>query len=656
MLRIARPSQARSSQRSLLSFVTATCLLSASVIPAVAAPTAQATQPKASAAAQASHTAQISNTAQTAQAAPMAYNRFIITYTDEAKNAASADATADQIDWSAAAGTQQATWSDALYAGITSEVQSIDELLNIKTSYVRSTALDASVVTTSAELTPAQAQQYMDALSANSKVASVSPDMRRYATVDNTSEPVKINDPKMNRMWSLTGEKGVSALEAWGTTRGKGVTVAVLDSGITAHPDLDANVLPGYDFIAESAFSNDGNGRDSDPTDAGNWTVDNQCFTGSKATASDWHGTHVAGTIAAIANNNEGIAGVAPEAKIVPVRVLGACGGFDSDITDGIIWAAGGSVRGVPANQNPAQVINMSIGSEGTCTTPYRQAIAQANKRGSIVVVAAGNNNFDASKSSPGNCEDVITVGATDKNGKRSYFSNYGSRVDVSAPGGDRRYWGGGILSTLNAGKTAPGKADYAEYQGTSMAAPHVAGIVALMKAVDPKLTYAQAKKALQSTSQGIECDQSACGSGIVNAARAVQQVRSDREAADAAAAEAARKKAEEEAARKKAAEEAARKKAEEAARKKAEEDAKRQQAPAPKATPAPKVTPAPKTRTRPSRPVTRPSYPSRPRHGHTPRYRSWYGASANTYPSSGYPSSAYPNTGYLGFATGNRR
>ena len=634
MLRIARPSQARSSQRSLLSFVTATCLLSASVIPAVAVPTTQVSQPKAS---QASTAAQVSNTAQATQSAPVAYNRFIITYTDEAKNAASTDATADQIDWSAAAGTQQATWSDALYAGITSDVQSIDELLNIKTSYVRSTALDASVVTTSAELTPAQAQQYMNALSANSKVASVSPDMRRYATVDTTSEPVKINDPKMNRMWSLTGEKGVSALEAWGTTRGKGVTVAVLDSGITAHPDLDANVLPGYDFIAESAFSNDGDGRDSDPTDAGNWTVDNQCFTGSKATASDWHGTHVAGTIAAIANNNEGIAGVAPEAKIVPVRVLGACGGFDSDITDGIIWAAGGSVRGVPANQNPAQVINMSIGSEGTCTAPYRQAIAQAIKRGSIVVVAAGNNNFDASKSSPGNCEDVINVGATDKNGKRSYFSNYGSRVDVSAPGGDRRYWGGGILSTLNAGKTAPGKADYAEYQGTSMAAPHVAGIVALMKAVDPKLTYAQAKKVLQSTSQGVECDQSACGSGIVNAARAVQQVRSDREAADAAAAEAARKKAAEEAARKKA--------AEEAARKKAEEDAKRHQTPAPKVTPAP----APKTNrpvTRPSRPVTRPSYPSRPRHGHTPRYRSWYGSSANTYPSSGY----------LGFASGNHR
>ncbi|VTY02144.1 hypothetical protein [Rothia mucilaginosa] len=132
MLRIARPSQARASQRSLLSFVTATCLLSASVIPAVAVPTAQANQAKASQAAQASNTTQISNTVQATQSAPATYNRFIITYTDEAKNAASTDATADQIDWSAAAGTQQATWTDALYAGITSDVQSIDELLNIK--------------------------------------------------------------------------------------------------------------------------------------------------------------------------------------------------------------------------------------------------------------------------------------------------------------------------------------------------------------------------------------------------------------------------------------------------------------------------------------------------------------------------------------------
>jgi len=580
------------------------------------------------------------------------FNRFVITYTDSALNAGG-------INWASPAGTQVATWSDALYAGITSDVKSIDDLLKVKTSYVRTTAQKATVVTLSSKLTAEQAEKYMAALSSNASVASVEPDLLRRpnarpngrtkaaatqakpaAQAATTPEVTAPNDTLYPQQWNLHGTKGISAPEAWQTTQGAGVTVAVIDSGIVKHPDLDANVLPGYDFIAESAFSNDGNGRDSDPTDAGNWTVDNQCFTGSKATASDWHGTHVAGTIAAIANNNEGIAGVAPEAKIVPVRVLGACGGFDSDITDGIIWAAGGSVRGVPANQNPAQVINMSIGSEGTCTTPYRQAIAQANKRGSIVVVAAGNNNFDASKSSPGNCEDVINVGATDKNGKRSYFSNYGSRVDVSAPGGDRRYWGGGILSTLNAGKTAPGKADYAEYQGTSMAAPHVAGIVALMKAVDPKLTYAQAKKALQSTSQGVECDQSACGSGIVNAARAVQQVRSDREAADAAAVEAARKKAEEEAARKKA--------AEEAARKKAEEDAKRQQAPAPKVTPAPKAS---RPVTRPSRPVTRPSYPSRPRYGHTPRYRSWYGASANIYPNSGYP-----NNGYLGFATGNRR
>ena len=358
------------------------------------------------------------------------FNRFVITYTDSALNAGG-------INWASPAGTQVATWNDALYQGLTSEVKSVDDLFKIKTNYVRTTAQKATVVTLSSKLTAEQAEKYMAALSSNPSVASVEPDLLRRSnartrTAANSkvaqvaqaaqasNQVVAPNDTLYPQQWNLHGTKGLATPEAWKTTQGAGVTVAVIDSGIVKHPDLDANVLPGYDFITEPSIARDGNGRDSDPTDAGNWTVDNQCFTGSKATASDWHGTHVAGTIAAIANNNEGIAGVAPEAKIVPVRVLGACGGFDSDITDGIIWAAGGSVRGVPANQNPAQVINMSIGSEGTCTTPYRQAIAQANKRGSIVVVAAGNNNFDASKSSPGNCEDVINVGATDKNGKRS--------------------------------------------------------------------------------------------------------------------------------------------------------------------------------------------------------------------------------------------
>ena len=510
MLRIARPSQARSSQRSLLSFVTATCLLSASVIPAVAAPTAQATH-----ATQASVATQASNTT---QSAPVAYNRFIITYTDEAKNAASTDATADQIDWSAAAGTQQATWNDALYAGITSEVQSIDELLNIKTSYVRSTALDASVVTTSAELTPAQAQQYMDALSANSKVASVSPDMRRYATVDNTSETVKINDPKMNRMWSLTGEKGISALEAWGTTRGKGVTVAVLDSGITAHPDLDANVLPGYDFIAESAFSNDGNGRDSDPTDQGNWEEAGVCDADAEASESNWHGTHVAGSIAAIMNNKRGIVGVAPSTKILPVRALGMCGGYDSDIADAMVWAAGGTVEGVPANSNPAKIINLSLGGEGTCPATYSKAIAEVNKRGAILVVAAGNDGQDTSKVAPANCGGSIVVGATDQNGKRSDFSNYGKIVDVSAPGSN-------IMSTVDLGTTVSTGAGYTEYDGTSMAAPQVAGVIALMKSVDPSLNAERAKQILKQSSKPLTCDVNGCGSGIVNAASALAMV-----------------------------------------------------------------------------------------------------------------------------------
>ena len=525
MLRIARPSQARSSQRSLLSFVTATCLLSASVIPAVAAQpsnAAQATQPKASAAAQASNTAQISNTA---QAAPVAYNRFIITYTDEAKNAASTDATADQIDWSAAAGTQQATWADALYAGITSEVQSIDELLNIKTSYVRSTALDASVVTTSAELTPAQAQQYMNALSANSKVASVVPDMRRYATVDSTAETVKINDPKMNRMWSLTGEKGVSALEAWGTTRGKGVTVAVLDSGITAHPDLDANVLPGYDFIAESAFSNDGDGRDSDPTDQGNWEEAGVCGADSEASESNWHGTHVAGSIAAIMNNKRGIVGVAPSTKILPVRALGMCGGYDSDIADAMVWAAGGTVEGVPANSNPAKIINLSLGGEGTCPAFYQKAINAAVKRGSIIVTAAGNEDMDAGEVAPAGCQNVITVGATGSTGARSFYSNYGSVVDVSAPGGDPNT-DDGIASTVDRSETTPQEPAYGYMMGTSQAAPHVAGTIALLRAIKPSLTTEEATTLLQSTSTPLSnCDRDSCGTGIINATAAVDEL-----------------------------------------------------------------------------------------------------------------------------------
>ena len=251
----------------------------------------------------------------------------------------------------------------------------------------------------------------------------------------------------------------------------------MLDTGITNHSDLNANILPGYDFIIDTAVSNDGNGRDSDASDPGDWVTANQCGGTHAAQNSSWHGTHVAGTIAAVTNNAKGVAGVAYGAKIVPVRVLGTCGGYDSDIADAIIWASGGTVSGVPANANPAEVINLSLGGSGACGTTTQTAINGAVGRGTTLVIAAGNDNVNVSNASPANCNNVIAVASITSTGARSSFSNYGALIDIAAPGSN-------ILSTLNTGTTTPGAETYASYNGTSMATPHVAGVVALIQSV----------------------------------------------------------------------------------------------------------------------------------------------------------------------------
>ena len=456
------------------------------------------------------------------------FNRFVITYTDSALNSGG-------INWASPAGTQVATWSDALYQGISSDVKSVDELLKVKTSYVRTTAQKATVVTLSSKLTAEQAEKYMATLSSNPSVASVEPDLLRRSNArargaatskvaqvakaaQASDQVVAPNDTLYPQQWNLHGAKGLAAPEAWKTTQGAGVTVAVIDSGIVKHPDLDANVLPGYDFITEPSIARDGNGRDSDPTDQGNWEEAGVCDADSEASESNWHGTHVAGSIAAIMNNKRGIVGVAPNSKILPVRALGMCGGYDSDIADAMVWAAGGTVEGVPANSNPAKIINLSLGGEGTCPATYSKAIAEVNKRGAILVVAAGNDGQDTSKVAPANCGGSIVVGATDQEGKRSDFSNYGKLVDVSAPGSS-------IMSTVDLGTTVSKGAGYTEYDGTSMAAPQVAGVIALMKSVDPSLTAERAKQILKQSSKPLTCDVNACGSGIVNAASALAMV-----------------------------------------------------------------------------------------------------------------------------------
>lgn len=314
---------------------------------------------------------------------------------------------------------------------------------------------------------------------------------------------------------------------AWDTTIGSASTkVAVIDTGILPHPDLAGRVTGGYDFISDPAMAGDGDGRDGDPTDVGDAEQPGE--------QNSYHGTHVAGTVGAATDNNRGVAGVNWAAKIVPIRVLGKGGGTTADIVDAIKWAAGGSVSGVPANPNKADVINMSLGGQGSCDAASQEAINFANSQGTIVVVAAGNSDMDASGFSPASCQGVITVGAVGPTGERAPYSNYGSRIDVMATGGDTSQtftFGGkeyvaGVLSTLKDDRT--NTFIYAFYQGTSMAAPHIAGIVSLMKAQNPGITLAQALSKLKASATPLtaaKCHRpsgSDCGAGLVDAAQAL--------------------------------------------------------------------------------------------------------------------------------------
>ncbi len=321
------------------------------------------------------------------------------------------------------------------------------------------------------------------------------------------------NDPYIGDQYSLMDDSSEPAgINLWGAldyTFGAGAIVAVLDTGYVQHPDLDGNRLPGYDMISSSSTAGDGNGRDSDATDVG----DHYPRCGSFS--SSWHGSHVAGTATGDGDNGTGITGIAFDGEFVPVRVLGKCGGTLSDIADAVRWAAGLSVSGVPANPYPADVINLSLGGSGSCDSYMQDAIDDAVAAGSVVVVAAGNSNANASNYTPASCDNIITVAAVDQTGGKASYSNYGSAVEIAAPGSS-------ILSTIDSGrKTSSGPA-YAYYSGTSMATPTVAGVVALMKAANPSLTPSDVLSILQSTSRAFPASCSGCGTGIVDAEAAV--------------------------------------------------------------------------------------------------------------------------------------
>ena len=359
-----------------------------------------------------------------------------------------------------------------------------------------------------------------------------------------------ITDPMFDKQWYLNSQYGINVESAWQITKGSpNIVVAVVDSGITSHPDLNENVVMGYDFISSSSNARDGSGRDADPTDAGDYT--------SKENSS-WHGTHVAGIIAARANSI-GIIGIAPNVKISPVRVLGVNGGSETDIAAGINWAIGVPISGVPTNRNVAKVVNLSIGSTGftNCysNSPTQLAIDEARDRDVTLVTAAGNDNQYAINSYPGNCYGNITIGATGYSGDRAWYSNYSAYqveyygVDISAPGGDDQLGDalaadGGIWSTWNTGKTTIGQPTYGSEMGTSMASPMAAGVVALMYSVKPNLTDDQVWQILSSTAREfnpasdckklkvtrVQLDGSSrtsglCGIGIIDAGSAVAAV-----------------------------------------------------------------------------------------------------------------------------------
>lgn len=401
-------------------------------------------------------------------------------------------------------------WSTRLSAqeaGAGTRLRALGRASGRSPAFVRFSASGAAVYDLGARL-GRDADAILKRLRATAGVASAEPDL--WMTAD-----VLPNDTLSAELWGLLGAAdgspyGIDARAAWGATTGAGVVVAVLDSGLVAHDDLAGQSVAGFDMISDVAIANDGDGRDADASDPGDWVAG--------VADSSWHGTHVAGTIAALAGNGLGVFGGSPGVKIQPVRVIGAGGGYTSDIADGVRWAAGGSVPGVPANATPARVLNLSLGGpSATCPPEFSSAIGVATALGALVVVAAGNEGIDTGDSTPANCPEVLTVAAIDEGGRRAPFSNSGVAVDLAAPGV-------GIWSTIDAGTTVPAGPTYAAYDGTSMATPHVTLSAALVAAAYPGLSRPAIEAVLDATVTPFAADATAtgcaargCGQGIVD-------------------------------------------------------------------------------------------------------------------------------------------
>ena len=289
--------------------------------------------------------------------------------------------------------------------------------------------------------------------------------------------------------WNIFGDFGTLNVSA------SGIEIGVLDTGVTSHPSLINSLGSGVDLISEPISANDGDSRDMNPFDPGDFLpVDEDCPDGSSgANSSSWHGTHVTGIISMI-DSQRNLTGVASGVMISPIRVLGSCGGSLEDVVDGVLWASGEKVRDVSTREKPVDVLNLSLGGYGKCPVVFQEALNIAYDKDIIVVVSAGNSGLNLSVHDvfPANCDGVISVASTDNYGEITYYSNFNGKNTVFAPGGT--YWAG-IYSTINLGDKIPEEHGFAEMSGTSMAAPHVTGIIAGLITERPDLERSDLKK-----------------------------------------------------------------------------------------------------------------------------------------------------------------
>lgn len=414
-------------------------------------------------------------------------------------------------------------------------------------------------------------ERLLKTLAADPDVVSVTIDQWRHPHAA-PNDPLYANGQAATTptagQWYLRAPSGtvvssINAEGAWNTTTGSsGIVVAVLDTGVRPeHPDLMGKLLPGFDFVHTIDTANDGDVADGDASDPGDWVSvtdkNSSAFSTCTVTNSSWHGTQTAAVIGAATNNGSGMASVGRNVRLLPVRVLGKCGGYDSDIIAGMRWAAGLAVTGAPTNPTPARVLNLSLGSSGSCETgtssSYTSTIATLNGMGVVVVASAGND--DLAVNAPGNCPGAIAVAGLRHAGSKSGFSSLGTAVALAAPAGNCVTETGicqyPIITATNTGTTTPVSSSYSSglgdvSLGTSFSAPMVAGTAALMLSANPSLTAAEVRSLLTSTtrafpttggSTGIAtcttpgttkqeecyCTTSTCGAGMLDTQAAVQ-------------------------------------------------------------------------------------------------------------------------------------